>query len=107
MRTYVWPGNVRELRNMVERLVVLKDPATVEPHHLPPEIAGGEAVPVEDSISAGTLVLPPEGLDVEELEKNLLIQAMEQSGKSQKKAAILLRMKYDTFRYKLKKHGLV
>ncbi len=105
MRSYDWPGNVRELRNMVERLVVLKDPAIIEPHHLPPEIRDSS-----ESFSAagsgGPFVLPPEGVDVEELEKNLLIQAMEQSGNSQKKAAILLRMKYDTFRYKLKKHGL-
>ncbi len=106
MRSYAWPGNVRELRNMVERLVVLKDPATIEPHHLPAEIIGGQgpfAAPEPD----GSFVLPPEGLDVEELEKKLLIQAMEQSGHSQKKAAVLLRMKYDTFRYKLKKHGLL
>lgn len=106
MRRYGWPGNVRELRNMVERLVVLKDPASIEPQHLPLEIVGS-ASPCPESTMAGVFVLPPEGLDVEELEKNLLNQAMEQSGHSQKKAAGLLRMKYDTFRYKLKKHGLV
>lgn len=106
MRRYGWPGNVRELRNMVERLVVLKDPASIEPQHLPLEIVGS-APPCPESTMAGVFVLPPEGLDVEELEKNLLNQAMEQSGHSQKQAAGLLRMKYDTFRYKLKKHGLV
>ncbi|MBU0681443.1 MAG: sigma-54 dependent transcriptional regulator [Proteobacteria bacterium] len=106
MRSYSWPGNVRELRNMVERLVVLKDPVAIEPHHLPPEIRGSSSAPFVASGATGPFVLPPEGVDVEELEKNLLIQAMEQSGNSQKKAAALLHMKYDTFRYKLKKHGL-
>ncbi len=105
MRSYGWPGNVRELRNMVERLVVLKDPASIEPHHLPAEVAGYTA-PFLASGPAAPFILPPEGVDVEELEKNLLVQAMKQSGNSQKKAASLLRMKYDTFRYKLKKHGL-
>jgi DNA-binding NtrC family response regulator len=105
MRGYGWPGNVRELRNMVERLVVLRDPVAIEPHHLPPEI-GGRSRPFVALEPAGSFVLPPEGVDVEELEKNLLSQAMEQSGNSQKKAAVLLHMKYDTFRYKLKKHGL-
>ncbi len=106
MRRYGWPGNVRELRNMVERLVVLKDPASIEPQHLPLEIVGSASL-CPESTMADVFVLPPEGLDVEELEKNLLNQAMEQSGHSQKKAAGLLHMKYDTFRYKLKKHGLV
>jgi DNA-binding NtrC family response regulator len=105
MTGYGWPGNVRELRNMVERLVVLKEPATIAPHHLPPEITGG-APSLSAADTDAPFVLPPEGVDVEELEKNLLIQAMEQTGNSQKKAAILLHMKYDTFRYKLKKHGL-
>ncbi|MEN8258164.1 MAG: sigma-54 dependent transcriptional regulator [Thermodesulfobacteriota bacterium] len=106
MRNYRWPGNVRELRNMVERLVVLKDPASIEPHHLPLDIAGSSKSLPSAVSASGSYVLPPGGLDVEELEKNLLVQAMEQTGSSQKKAASLLHMKYDTFRYKLKKHGL-
>ncbi len=105
MLAYEWPGNVRELKNVIERLVVLKKPATVEPRHLPLEIRHPGA---SDSIvhSAGNFILPPEGINVEELEKSLVVQAMEFSGNNQKQAAILLHMKYDTFRYKLKKHGL-
>ncbi|MBU1232340.1 MAG: sigma-54 dependent transcriptional regulator [Proteobacteria bacterium] len=106
MVNYKWPGNVRELKNVVERLVVLKNPSMIEPHHLPPEIVGNDT-PCSDSMSYGSFILPPEGVDIEELEKNLIHQAMEQTNNTQKKAASLLRMKYDTFRYKLKKHGLL
>ncbi|HIP38223.1 MAG TPA: sigma-54-dependent Fis family transcriptional regulator [Desulfocapsa sulfexigens] len=105
MLAYEWPGNVRELKNIIERLVVLKHPAMVEPRHLPPEISltGKHGSILQ---SAGNFILPPEGIDAEELEKSLVAQAMELSGNNQKQAAILLHMKYDTFRYKLKKHGL-
>ena len=106
MRAYSWPGNVRELRNMIERLVVLKNPPLVEPHHLPQDIVGSAVPPLAKMSLEHSFVLPAEGLDVEELEKNLLNQAMEQGGNSQKKAASLLHMKYDTFRYKLKKYGI-
>lgn len=105
MLAYSWPGNVRELKNVIERLVVLKSPVSIEPHHLPPEIGMGIQSPASHS-ATGQFVLPPDGIDVEELEKNLIGQAMEQAGQNQKNAARLLRMKYDTFRYKLKKHGL-
>ncbi len=36
--SYEWPGNIRELMNMIERLVVLTNEDTIEPHHLPPEL---------------------------------------------------------------------
>jgi DNA-binding NtrC family response regulator len=105
---YEWPGNVRELKNVVERLVVLKNPAMIEPLHLPPEISGGRgSATFLKELNTGSFVLPPEGVEMEAVEKNLLAQAMEQSSNNQKQAATLLHMSYDTFRYKLKKHGLV
>lgn len=105
MLDYEWPGNVRELKNVIERLVVLKNPSMVEPRHLPPEIGiTGQAVPMIPS--SGDFILPEEGVDVEGLEKSLIAQAMDRSGNNQKRSASLLHMKYDTFRYKLKKHGL-
>lgn len=105
MLAYSWPGNVRELKNTIERLVVLKDSATIEPQHLPSEI-GLESPSLASLPAIGEFILPPDGIDVEELEKNLIGQAMEQTNNNQKQAASLLGMKYDTFRYKLKKHGL-
>lgn len=105
MLSYGWPGNVRELKNVVERLVVLKNPSLIEPRHLPPEISMTETS-VSIPHSSKDFILPAEGLNTTELEKSLIAQAMEQSGNNQKQAASLLQMKYDTFRYKLKKHGL-
>ena len=105
MLAYEWPGNVRELKNVIERLVVLKNPSLVEPHHLPPEISMTGA-PASILHSCRDFILPAEGIDAEEVEKSLITQAMAQTGNNQKQAASLLHMKYDTFRYKLKKHGL-
>lgn len=106
LQEYSWPGNVRELKNIIERLVVLKNPPLIEPHHLPLEIAMADNQPPTADISRLQLRLPPEGIDMENLEKNLLCQAMKQAANNQKQAAKLLHMRYDSFRYKLKKHGL-
>lgn len=59
------------------------------------------------SASGDAFALAPAGIDVEALEKKFLDQAMGQGGKGQTKAATLLRMHFDTFPCKLKKHGLV
>lgn len=108
LERYEWPGNVRELKNVVERLVVLKNPAMIEPHHLPPEVSGTcSSATLLQELHSSSFVLPPEGVEMEAVEKNFLRQAMVQSGNNQKQAALLLRMSYDTFRYKLKKHGLI
>ena len=105
MLNYDWPGNVRELKNVIERLVVLKQPSVIEPKHLPPEINATEQ-PVPTAQSSEEYILPENGINAEELEKSLISQAMERSGNNQKQSANLLQMKYDTFRYKLKKHNL-
>lgn len=105
MLSYEWPGNVRELKNVIERLVVLKQPSVVQPKHLPPEINVTEQA-VSMPQSSEEYILPENGVDVEELEKSLINQAMERSENNQKQSANLLHMKYDTFRYKLKKHNL-
>lgn len=105
MLSYEWPGNVRELKNVIERLVVLKQPTVVDPKHLPPEINLAEQA-VSMPQSSEEYILPENGVDVEELEKSLISQAMKRSGNNQKQSANLLHMKYDTFRYKFKKHNL-
>ncbi len=105
MLSYDWPGNVRELKNVIERLVVLKQPTVVEPEHLPPEINTTEQAASTFQATEDYL-LPENGVNIEELEKSLLRQTMERTGNNQKQSANLLHMKYDTFRYKLKKHNL-
>jgi len=101
---YRWPGNIRELRNVIERIVVLENDEIVRPEHLPPEILHlKEGTAAKPSVG---LVIPDAGLSLEEVEKNLIIQALERAGQNKTQAAKLLGMSYDSLRYQVKKFGL-
>jgi DNA-binding NtrC family response regulator len=102
---YEWPGNVRELKNVMERIVVLESSEIIRPEHLPREIVGGK-MPEGGEGGITTFVLPEEGVDVEDVEKGLIEQALNRSGNNRAKAARLLNMTYDTLRYKIKKYKL-
>ena len=100
LERYAWPGNVRELRNVIERTLILEETNEIEPDHLPDELrlGRGAAGPVSG------MKLPPGGIDLEQLEKDLLIQALTQARGNKTKAATLLGMSRDTFRYRLDKY---
>ncbi|NDY42866.1 sigma-54-dependent Fis family transcriptional regulator [Dissulfurirhabdus thermomarina] len=104
LQAYAWPGNIRELKNVVERLVVLKDTESIQPEHLPREILG-EAAPGAAS-PPGAFVLPPDGIRLEDLERDLLEQALRRTGGNRAQAARLLGIGYDSLRYRLKKFGI-
>ena len=96
---YPWPGNVRELANAVERLVLLAEDGRAKLEDLPPEVTG--------RARAGyRFTLPPGGLSFEELERQLLAQALQQAGGNRARAARLLGLAYKAFLYRLEKHGL-
>ncbi|GLI38584.1 sigma-54 dependent transcriptional regulator [Geobacter hydrogenophilus] len=99
---YTWPGNIRELKNVIERAIILGNDETLLLEHLPLEI-----VAKASSQSAGltTFKLPPEGIDIEEVEKELIRQALEISDWNQSKAARKLNLGIDAFRYRMKKFG--
>ena len=101
---YDWPGNVRELENIVERAVVLEKGDTVTPPSLPLTLQREEekGVPPELGESGGSLTDV-----VENLERQLIVNALKESGGSQTAAAVALGLKRSTFRYKLEKYGLV
>ncbi|MCX5877270.1 MAG: sigma-54 dependent transcriptional regulator [Deltaproteobacteria bacterium] len=104
MLFYGWPGNVRELRNIIERCVVLEEMETITREHLLPNLAGwADSGP----LASARIILPEEGLFLEELEKDLIRQALERTGANQTKAAKLLGISYDTLRYQMKKFELV
>lgn len=102
--SYAWPGNVRELKNLAERFVVLESEDLIQPKHLPKWIYG-------ESINTGRpsaekFVLPDAGISLEDVEKDLIIQALEKANNNRAQAAKLLRISYDTLRYQVKKYGL-
>jgi DNA-binding NtrC family response regulator len=104
METYAWPGNVRELRNLVERLVVLESAEEILPKHLPHWLTG-QSDPVSQPPVA-KFTLPESGISLDEVEKGLIIQALERTKNNKAQAAKLLRTSYDTLRYQVKKYGL-
>ena len=103
MMSYDWPGNVRELRNIIERCVVLEEMETITRAHLHLNLAGWAAGELPAS---SRIILPEEGISLEELEKDLIRQALERTKANQTKAAKLLGISYDTLRYQMKKFDL-
>jgi DNA-binding NtrC family response regulator len=104
MLSYSWPGNVRELKNVIERIVVLESAETILPEHLPKEIMNQSIT--ANHTSKEKFVLPPTGLSLDELEKDLIIQALERAKHNKTLAAKLLNISYDSLRYQIKKFGL-
>ncbi len=97
---YGWPGNVRELANAVERLVLLAENHEVSATDLPPEV-------LHQSASDNVLIeLPPEGLDWERMEIDLLRQALARAGGNRAAAARLLKLPYKAVLYRLEKYEL-
>jgi two-component system, NtrC family, response regulator AtoC len=105
LRAYAWPGNVRELRNVMERIVVLESGDVVVPEHLPKEILRlRPSGPAPQSASG--LMLPDDGLSLDELERSLIEQALSRVAGNKVQAAKLLGMTYDSLRYQIKKFEL-
>jgi DNA-binding NtrC family response regulator len=99
MRRYRWPGNVRELENTLEQLFILTDRETVVEEDLPQKLR-------ERTPETGAFHLPASGIILEDLEQDLIRQALDRSGGSIKEAADLLGLSYKTLQYRLKKHEI-
>ena len=102
---YNWPGNVRELKNLIERLVVLENSELLLPEHLPHWLFGQQMNDTPTSVDR--LILPEDGISLDDLERDLIVQALEKAKNNKTQAAKLLNMSYDSFRYQLKKFGLI
>jgi len=98
---YPWPGNVRQLENALERIVLLSDDVKVTLDALP-EFLRQTRTPEE----VLPMTLPDAGLDVEAVERQLILQALQKFGGNQTRAAHFLSMSRRAFSYRLKKHGL-
>ena len=85
--SYAWPGNVRELRNALERAVILSEGGLVQVEHLPIAVARSGVARIT---SAASVELPASGIDLDALEKSLVVQALEKAKHNRTRAARLL-----------------
>jgi two-component system, NtrC family, response regulator PilR len=105
LERYNFPGNVRELENIIERAVALAGSRAIGLGDLPREVSGMSA-----SAGPALLSLPEEGCNLDEvmgeIERRLMLQALERTGGVRKTAAQLLGITFRSLRYRLAKHAL-
>ena len=99
LKTYGWPGNIRELRNAVERAMLLVEGDELTADQFPVASAAGARL-------TEAVDLPATGIDLEQLERSLVVQALERSGWNQTRAAGLLGLNRDQIRYRIEKFKL-
>jgi two-component system, NtrC family, response regulator PilR len=105
LEAYPFPGNVRELENFIERAVALAQGPVIGLGDLPAEVAGAVARPLPALVG-----LSEDGCNLDEVlgevERRLILQALERSGGVRTQASKLLNVTLRSLRYRLQKHGL-
>jgi len=103
---YDYPGNVRELQNIIERAVALESSQELSLNNLSSYLSEQPLLkkgPID-------IEIPSEGIDlekmVEDLERTLLLKALDRTKGIKKKAAELLHINFRSMRYRLEKYGL-
>jgi len=99
LHSYGWPGNVRELRNAVERAMLLAEGETLTAGDF--TLGGSGQGQLTDRVE-----LPSSGIDLEQLERSLVVQALERTGWNQTRASGLLGLNRDQIRYRIEKFHL-
>jgi two-component system NtrC family response regulator len=102
LQRYPWPGNVRELENTVERLLIMRNGDVIDAGELPDKFRG-------KGVSSGGVVinLPPEGYSLEQLEREIVVAALEQNAWNQTAAARFLRIPRHTLIYRMEKYHIM
>src|SRR5262245_47583284 len=100
--TYPWPGNVRELRNAIERAVILADGGYIRSEHLPVNATRRTPSPVD----AGSTPLPAGGVNLDAIERSLVVKALNQARHNKTRAAKLLGLTRAQLYSRIEKYGL-
>ncbi|MEZ6196677.1 MAG: sigma-54 dependent transcriptional regulator [Planctomycetota bacterium] len=117
LRAHAWPGNVRELRNVIERSMILGRSTVLRPADLPRDLRDAAGVGASEEGAApeaapgspeelAARVLGPEGIDLEALERALVVRALEFTSGNRSAAARLLGMSRDQMRYRIEKFDI-
>jgi two-component system NtrC family response regulator len=100
LQRYDWPGNVRELENVIERALVLSKGGEISLEHLPGKFL--ESKPPDLNL----IEIPDGGIELEELEKKLILQALEKANGNRARAARYLGISRPTLIYRIEKYSL-
>jgi len=101
---YAWPGNVRELRNAIERAVILADGGMIHSEHLP--VAPSRPTAATMDHAGGGTALPAGGVNLEALERSLVVKALSQARHNKTRAARLLGLTRAQLYSRIEKYGL-
>ncbi|MBI4483493.1 MAG: sigma-54-dependent Fis family transcriptional regulator [Acidobacteria bacterium] len=105
LERYSWPGNVRELENVVERAVALEQTNEIQPERLPDWMRG-----IARKESLEMIMLSNNGINLDsylqEMEKNLILQALAKTKWNRKKAADMLKVTYRSLRHRMFLHNI-
>ncbi len=98
---YNWPGNVRELENLIERMIVMNRTGIITEDELPEKIRSRPHM-----IGKVLMELPDEGINLEDIEKELILKAYEKCEQNQSRTARYLGITRNTFLYRMDKFGI-
>jgi DNA-binding NtrC family response regulator len=98
-----WTGNVRELRNAIERVMLMEEGPEITKGHLD---FLTKTAPLSDEADSPAWKIPPSGLNIDEMNRDLIVQALERCGGNRAQAAKLLGMSRPTMIYRIEKYGI-
>lgn len=101
LKSYHWPGNIRELENVIERIILLNQGPSIKALNLPAEI-------FEQKKRGRNPIIyfPEEGINLEEVEKELIMKALKMANQNQSRAAQLLGITRSALIYRMQKYGI-
>ena len=103
---YHYPGNVRQLESAIERAILLSENDTITLEDLPPEMTQSRAAGASVGSGDSQFKLPAEGVNFEDVERSLIMQAMDRTDNNITKSAKLLGLTFRTLQYRLEKFGI-
>jgi two-component system response regulator AtoC len=103
---YGWPGNVRELSNVIERAVLLKAGATIEPDDLAIRAMRSDDEPVVRNGDTALTIDLTKGINLDDLERTIIEAVLGRTNWNRTRAAQLLGLSRETLRYRIEKYNL-
>ncbi len=99
LAAYDWPGNVRQLESVIERALLLAEEDVIVPADLPAGVRAG----ITSMRGPLALDIPDSGIDLDEVERSLILKALEKTDGNVSRAARLLGLSRRTLQYRLEK----